>query len=252
MCRMTAMVSLTPQKTNALVGWLSDLALQRNQCDGWGITAYRKNNLILYYRESTPIWERPPIHFPKANVAVVHTRKASEGSVKFLNSHPFVRIFEGKYWSFCHNGSVNKELLQKDLDRAELVGETDSEVLFLYILDRLRGLREFEEIFEGLSEVTKVLMQRGDELEMSAVNFLLTDGSAIFALRGARLKERWFTLHVKDFEIQRRSGVLKYSIVSSEPLPLGSEGWEELDNWTLIGRWFDGDELVRRKIKINL
>ena len=251
MCRMAAMVSLNPLNTNALVGWLSDLALLRDQCDGWGITAYRKKNLVLYFREPTPIWERPSIHFPKANMTIVHVRKASEGSIKFLNSHPFVRIFEGKCWSFCHNGSVNKDLLQKDLDQAEPVGETDSEILFLYILDHLKGLEEPDEIFEGLSEATKALMERREELKMSAVNFLLTDGFALFAFRGARLKEHWFTLYVKDFKIQRRTDMLKYSIVSSEPLPQGSECWEALDNWTLLGRWFDGDELVRRKINLK-
>ena len=246
---MAAMVSLNPLKTNALVGWLSDLALQKNQCDGWGFSAYLKSNLIMYFRESTPMWERPSLHFPKANIVVVHARKASEGSVSFLNSHPFVRLFEGKCWTFCHNGSFKKDVLQKDL-RHDPIGETDSEVLFLHIMEHLKGLNGPDEILEALSEISKDLRERKGELNMSAVNFILTNGSALFALRAARLKEEWFTLYVKDVETKPPFRVLKYSIISSEPLPMGSEGWEPLSNWTLVGRWFEEGELVKRRINL--
>jgi len=248
-CRMAAMVSLTPLKTNALVGWLSDLALRKNQCDGWGITAYRESNLIFYFRESTPMWERPSLHFPKADIAVVHARKASEGSVTFLNSHPFVRVFEGKCWSFCHNGSFKKDVLQKDI-KQDPVGRTDSEVLFLYLLESLKGLDSPEEILEALAEVSEGLRERKDELQMSAVNFILTNGSALFALRAARLREEWFTLFIKDVETKPPRRISKYSIISSEPLPTGSEDWEPLSNWTLVGRWFVDGELVRRQINL--
>ena len=249
MCRMEAVISMEPLKTNALVGWLSDLALNRNQCDGWGFAAYLRSNLILYLREPTPIWERPPLHFPKADVAVVHARRASEGSITFLNSHPFVRVFQGKIWTFCHNGSVNKAMLQENL-KAKPIGETDSEVLFLYVLESIEGLDKPEEILEALSEVGRELKGRKDELKISAVNFILTDGSALFALRGARLREDWFTLWLKDAETLPPRRPYKYSIVSSEPLPLGAKGWESLPNWTLIGRWFEGEELVKREVDI--
>ncbi len=246
---MAAIISLNPLKTNALVGWLSDLALRKNQCDGWGFTAYKKSNLIMYFREPTPIWERPPIHFPIADVAVVHVRKASEGSVTFLNSHPFIRVFEGRCWSFCHNGSFKKDVLQKDL-KYDPIGETDSEVLFLYILDHLKNLKDPTEILDALLELSKELKERKDELNMSAVNFILTNGSALFALRAARKKEEWFTLCTKDVETKPPLRVAKYSIISSEPLPTGSEDWEPLSNWTLVGRWFEEGELIRKKINL--
>ncbi len=250
MCRMAAMISSKPVNISMLVGWLSDLALRKDQCDGWGLVAYLRSSPILYLREPTPIWERPPLHFPKANLALVHARKASQGSISFLNSHPFVKIFERKFWSFCHNGSVKRDVLLRELDLKPL-GDTDSEVLFLHILSGLKGsnLNEPRDILEHLREIASELRKKEEELGITAVNFILTDGSSLFALRGASLKEEWYTLWVWDRE-EGRPGRPTLSIISSEPVPEEREFWKSLPNWTLVGRWFEEGTLVKEEIKV--
>ncbi len=246
------MISSEPLKINALVGWLSDLALLKNQCDGWGISAYQRSNLILYFRESTPIWERPTLHFPKADIAIVHARKASEGSISFLNSHPFARLYRGRFWSFCHNGSLKKELLKVKRGELSLLGETDSELLFLYILEGIEGsnLNKPEETLSALSEVAGELKDKREELRLSAVNFLLTDGSSLFAFRGARLREEWFTLWVRDFEERLLRRDVRGSIISSEPIPEKTDEWTSIPNWTLVGRWFGQNALMREETRV--
>ncbi|MEO6410105.1 MAG: class II glutamine amidotransferase, partial [Burkholderiaceae bacterium] len=45
-------------------------------------------------------------HPIRARTVLGHIRKATQGAVQPANSHPFVREWQGRHWSFCHNGDL--------------------------------------------------------------------------------------------------------------------------------------------------
>lgn len=182
---------------------------------GWGVTWGPSFDA---YRSTTPMWEDTA--FPgggDAAVVLAAARYASPGSqYRVENVAPFVA--EG--WAFSLNGVVRGfrdgfgDALRAGLSpgrRAALGGDTDSEVLFALILDRLdAGATPGE----ALVEVTRRVRTRSD----GGLNLLLTDGNDIAA---TALDNSLFVLV--------EGGVL----VASEPLD-GRDGWRAVDNGSLV------------------
>ena len=66
---------------------------------------------------------------------MAHIRLATIGDVDYENCHPFVkRDCGGRVWTLIHNGTIfNCPLLDGYVHRQE--GSTDSERIFLYLID---------------------------------------------------------------------------------------------------------------------
>ena len=102
--------------------------------DGWGIAFYQKGNLFI---RKNPERAKKTDKFYKAaslakgNIIVVHLREATKGSVREINCQPFKQHFHGKSWIFAHNGDVPEIEVHP-----RTMGETDSENVFNFILDR--------------------------------------------------------------------------------------------------------------------
>lgn len=126
----------------------------------------------------------------RGHVLVAHIRQKTVGPTRIENTHPFSR----DSWVFAHNGTVQAtDFLRARSSAArlsEIAGQTDSELLFAYLLTRLdeRGLSRLDgeasrhEATETMAAVTAELR----EARIGAFNFLLSDGVTCFAHRCGR------------------------------------------------------------------
>lgn len=192
--------------------------------DGWG--------LVSYFRESFPEYiERQPHsvtqdleHFHNGakvveesgnRVALLHFRKLSVGDPKISNTHPFLY----KEWSFCHNGTIH------DSDKIPLrvmkpAGTTDSERLFLYLMEHLDPRDQRKSIKKSISEIQK-------NFKYSSLTFLLTDGKTIYAYRDFDPQyEDYYTLYTTEVNAGR--------MISSEEIPEISPRWDALPKDTFL------------------
>ena len=99
---------------------------------------------------------------------------------QLANCHPFVREWQGRQWSFCHNGDLqgfHPPLTGRFLP----VGGTDSERAFCWMLQELErrfGRRRapgWEQVAPVVAELAERIARHG------RFNFLLCNGEALYA-----------------------------------------------------------------------
>ena len=176
----------------------------RTNPDGWGVAWYRdRTTTPEQYRSTTSIWNEHafPSGAERTGAVVAAARLASPGTtLDVVNNAPFV----SSRWSFSLNGfgfhNDREAMLRAALSperRDALRGDTDSEVLFGLILDRLDGGAGSA---TALRDVT-ALVDPGDDVRL---NLLLCDGSTIAA-----------TAWGNSLFVRQRDGSF---LVASEPL----------------------------------
>ena len=183
---------------------------------GWGLACVSRNAALIekesvkasdsnYLRErlSQPIAEK---------LLLAHIRYATIGNVEYKNCHPFTgKDCTGRRWTLIHNGTIfDYPALYPYLKTQR--GDTDSERVFLYLIDRLneatlkKGARlHFEERFRLFDEII-CDMAKGNKL-----NLLFTDGKYLYAHTNCRE-----TLYYLE-----KNGV---SLVSTQPV--SDESWQ--------------------------
>lgn len=183
---------------------------------GWGLACVSRGGALIekesvkasdshYLRErlSQPISEK---------LLLAHIRFATIGNVEYKNCHPFTgRDCTGRRWTLVHNGTIFDYPALYPYLKAQR-GDTDSERVFLYLLDRLNeatrrngaGL-SFEERFRLFDEIV-CDMARGNKL-----NLLFTDGKYLYVHTNCR-----GTLHY----LEKNNA----AIVSTQPL--SDENWQ--------------------------
>jgi glutamine amidotransferase len=111
-------------------------------------------------------------------VLVAHVRARTVGAVSAANTHPFQR--DG--WVFAHNGTVSDVgHLRSRASRSrqeELEGETDSELLFAYLLSRFDecGLTHSSASF-AIDETLGRAVGELTRLRVGTMNFVLSNGA---------------------------------------------------------------------------
>lgn len=158
--------------------------------DGWGLALY-EGRAVRTFLEPEAASRSTLAEFVRKNpiktlLAVAHVRKRTRGETSLRNTHPFVRELWGRHFTFAHNGTV-RGVKQLPLGRFRPVGTTDSEHAFCVLLHRLersfrggypRDLGAFAEAVAGI----------GGELgRLGSFNFLLADGSQLFARCSTKL-----------------------------------------------------------------
>lgn len=196
MCRMFGFRSAVPSRAHrSLVEAENALSTQSTlHPDGWGIGWFVDDDAYVVKASSAAhACER----FQRASVRLtshtflVHVRKATVGLVDPANAHPF----RFGRWLFAHNGTLfGFEQLRAWLEpkilpqlRPLVLGDTDSEHLFYYLLSELEragidrtGRRPSDALLVG--EVVRGALLAIDErareldLERPIANILLTDG----------------------------------------------------------------------------
>ncbi len=165
--------------------------------DGWGM-AYYINGELDIVKMPNPAFEDTHFRFlsrhVNANVFFAHVRRKSYGVVRYENTHPFKK----DNWVFMHNGNIPqldrvKEFLEAEVPLKEdfqPVGETDSEYIFMQILNRFhqedaRSVDErFHIIRELMFQIESVVPR--EEMTKLALNIFLTNGNHFFAYRRNR------------------------------------------------------------------
>lgn len=210
--------------------------------DGWGFAAYRDGQLMFYEKNPKSAADDPKFSKAIAEISeknpsfvIGHLRKASVGSLKTENTHPFVV----DNWAFCHNGSigVKGDMAGLPLDEnwsEKRKGETDSETFFLYLLEILGGSTDPIRVQEKLREVIHFVRNTRD---YTAINCILTNGNTLFAVREVNennvfvktedLCNCYYTLFIG------KSNDQKSTIVCSQKLELAGIPWSEIPNHTL-------------------
>ena len=172
-------------------------------------------------------------HPIRARMVLAHIRKATQGTVQLANCHPFVREWQGRHWSFCHNGDLKG--FDPRLTGSYLpVGDTDSERAFCWMLQelrkRFRGNRA-----PGWQQLAPVIAELAERIALHGrFNFLLSDGEALYAHASTRLhwlqREHPFgTAHLVDHDIALDLSVAngpndRMVLLATEPLTR-NEAW---------------------------
>ena len=118
-------------------------------------------------------------HPPPARLVAAHIRLATAGDASLAHTHPFRRTRSGRVLHFAHNGSLpNLKTRFAASEAAACIGDTDSELAFLLLLERRRPLEPDgtpEERYAVFREFCAEMREEGTS------NFLFADGELLFA-----------------------------------------------------------------------
>lgn len=154
---------------------------------------------------------------------VAHVRKKTVGPTRIENTHPFAR----SGWIFAHNGTLTDlEYVRSAASparRAEIQGDTDSELLFALFLTRLdaAGLRR-DDAHERIHGVLADTAQELRERNVGAFSTLMSNGETCFAHRFGR------TL----FTLERHAGGRRTVVIASARLT--DDAWSEIPEGTFF------------------
>ena len=156
--------------------------------DGWGVAYFEANDVFLL-RESSPAAESGLVRFmekngPPSNLVLSHIRLATQGEPALRNTQPFQRELGGRAHVFAHNGNMPgiKDTCCLDSNRFTPVGDTDSEIAFCCLLERLGKLWDratgnpppVESRMQTVADFAAWLRPLGP------CNFVYCDGDALF------------------------------------------------------------------------
>lgn len=265
MCRLYGFRANEPTKVECtLVHAQNALLIQSrtdtrgvSHADGWGI-GYYDNGTPHVERRTTAAYR--DLHFSAtaervyARTVIAHVRRATVGRASEFNTHPFTC---GR-WMFAHNGTVRpfprvRPLLEGQIEKAMLRqrrGTTDSELLFYWLLTRLRHagidldhrdlsaascLRVFA---TAITEVAEIC-DRAQPRRPPQLNVLLTNGDVLLASRwnhtlhyverqGIHDCEICGIPHISHFDRSQYRAV----VIASEPI--SHEAWQEVPNHSFL------------------
>jgi len=195
MCRLVGIVASEPTEFGLVLTEAPRCLarLSREHPDGWGV-AVHDNTAWRLHKGTARAHDDSEFHAvatrSRGHVLVAHVRQKTVGPTRIENTHPFER--DG--WVFAHNGTITRiDTIRAGCSPARLAeirGDTDSELLFAFLLTRLdaRGLARLANE-AAREEATAMLEGISRELraaEVGAFNFLLSDGATLFAHRSGR------------------------------------------------------------------
>jgi glutamine amidotransferase len=152
--------------------------------DGWGLAFYREGHLQIV-KEAMSATKSPLYDFieqyPQSDTFISHVRRSTRGEPSYLNTHPFYRFLKidgnDKEFCFAHNGTLT-EMDGLNLEWLSPLGATDSEHLFCFILERIkgRGITEWREPdFRFLEDTLRSINNSANTM-----NCLFSDGEHLF------------------------------------------------------------------------
>ncbi len=190
MCELLALSSRLP---TSVTSSLSTFARHRTSADGWGVGFYDGRDARLY-KEPEPatesVWLESIQHrHLTATVVLGHIRHATRGGRSLANTQPFSRELGGRIHVFAHNGRL--DTIDRDFaggwTRYKPIGETDSEIAFCVLLERLVPL--WAAGTPSLTERLAVFTQYAADMRtLGPANFLYSDGDTLFVHAHRRMQ----------------------------------------------------------------
>jgi glutamine amidotransferase len=191
MCELLGMVASHPADVAfSFSGFAERGGKTGPHADGWGLSLY-DGNFARTFLEHHPAHSSPLARFLRDNpvltrLAVAHIRKMTRGVASIQNTHPFVRVWQGRHIVFAHNGTL-PNVKQRALRSESVLGDTDSEYAFCVMLEALREAYGSRYPADP-NDLGKTLFELGNELGSDGIfNFLLADGEHLYARCGDSL-----------------------------------------------------------------
>jgi len=166
--------------------------------DGWGIAYYRNEKATIkkkpgLAKTSTEFFDI--VDNARSNIIIAHLRYATQGHACEENCHPFMRHEFNKDWVFAHNGNISHITRH-----VQSLGRTDSEHAFHQLLDEIKSYtteKTIGGIYPGLkSGIQNIFSTYGKDIHL---NFLMSDGSLLYAFNHYPAKPMYFIRNEKDF-----------------------------------------------------
>jgi predicted glutamine amidotransferase len=190
------------QFTQPCILKLKDLSVTNN--NGWALAWYdytdegAEINPVNIHRSNQPAHSDPNysttmyrIANSEARILLGHVRRASDPNTSHINNpHPFIMNYNGRDYSFVHNGTVNKTSIESRINQLDptwltdhpFVTQVDSERYFSWIMLNIH--LENGNVLEGIKKALLPIYQ--DALTYSSyahINFILSDGMDVYAYK---------------------------------------------------------------------
>ena len=213
---------------------------------GWGIARY-EGPACQVFKEPLKAEDSRLAAFVRdyenfqSRIFIGHVRDASKGAHTMANTHPFVRIFQGREIVLAHNGTLNKDPMKGEKLLYSRVGETDSEGILCALLTTLEREQISLDEFPRIETILEGFNQGG------TMNLLLSAGELLFCYKdrdghnGLQMVERAAPFHSVslkdedwqvDFKEEKEPDQHGY-VIASHPLT-ENETWEDLALGRLI------------------
>lgn len=184
MCELLAMTANTPTDICfSFSGLIQRGGNTGPHQDGWGITFYEGVG-CRSFKDPNPSCHSPIAKFVadypiKSTAVISHIRQGNRGRVSLENTHPFTRELWGRNITFAHNGQLSKYQHLKN-DNFLPIGNTDSELIFCWILDNLKT--KYPKRPKNMVSAWRYVVKLCREVEKLGVsNVLMTDGKFMLA-----------------------------------------------------------------------
>ncbi|MSP62581.1 MAG: class II glutamine amidotransferase [Myxococcales bacterium] len=194
MCRLLGVISSehTDFRLSLREAPRSLASLSREHPHGWGIAVFTDGAGWELQKAAACAHEDDRFHEVAAGsrgtLLIAHVRKGTVGPVTLENTHPF----RSGRWVFAHNGTIDDFAhLQSRISparRDEVGGETDSELLFAFLLTRLDEANAAGAPADQATDAALVAAVRAlhEHPTLGASNFFLSDGEALYVHRAGR------------------------------------------------------------------
>jgi len=171
-----------------------ELVYAKVNADGYGFGWYNSDQQPCNYRSPMPIWSDPNLKSMgralESDLWLGFIRSATEGSsINHENTQPF---YDDELL-FMHNGYIENfnadvrheisDYISNDI-RAGIHGTTDSEYLFALLRELLDSDTELS-IEEACSQMQELLAGWLDNETKALLNFIVSDGELLYAVRHA-------------------------------------------------------------------
>ena len=183
MCEIFCFNSNTPKEVNTCLQCFYNHS--ENHPDGWGLANMQSNEFVI---DKEPIKANCSQHLKDilSNPVVgknvfAHIRLATVGEIVSPNCHPFVRADDNnRSWMLIHNGTIfNYPKLDEYIEKES--GDTDSERILLYIIDKIND-------FEGSKGAPSTIRERfnilndiiSDLSKNNKLNLMIFDGDLTY------------------------------------------------------------------------
>lgn len=270
MCRIFGFRSVMQSQVHRSLVSADNALMQQSERnpDGWGVAYYLGGAPHVVKSVSTAVSDemfRRVSGVVTSETVLAHVRKATQGNLNILDTHPF----QYGSWVMVHNGNiagfseVREQLIEAipPVLRRFILGHTDSEVLFYTLLAKMAERCDLERrgypledladaAREALDSITELVGDictddKADPKANTFLTFVITNGQTMLAHQGGKVlhcsthkshcpERETCPYWAEECERKVDGGFVSHLVFSSEPL-LGDNVWEEMRPRELIG-----------------